>query len=83
MSIKEVLSLFYIIGNKACIFNHTLLLWKMGHVNKAIEGWAWYRELPIIEQEQCQKALQQIKRYICCHVEKVGKEIVPILLLNL
>lgn len=55
----------YLAGNKACMYNHTLLLWKMGHVHKAVEGWAWYRELPITTHEQCQRTFQQLqKRYI-------------------
>lgn len=65
----KVLLLFIMIivttGNKACIYNHTLLLWKMGHVKKAIEGWMWYRELAITTHEQCQRELQQLnKRYM-------------------
>ena len=68
-------SIILITGNKTCIFNHTLLLWKMGHVDKAIEGWAWYRELPITVHEQCQRTLQQLKKrcvnFVDSCIEKV------------
>lgn len=50
-----------ILGNKTCVYNHTLLLWKMGHKNKAVEGWAWYRGLAITTHEQCQRTLQELK----------------------
>lgn len=62
---------YLIIGNKACVYNHTLLLWKMGHVNKAIKGWVWYRELAITTHEQCQQTSQQLKnRYVTTQVHK-------------
>ena len=68
MYLSKTAAINHNLENTGCVYNHTLLLWKMGYVSKAINGWALYRKLPITSHEQCQQMIDKLKKRYCIHL---------------